>query len=268
MVEKSINLATEKYVDNLVAGLSEKIQLLTEIVDVPPVYTKPSLSLSLSTTIVKHNEEATIVITPNYIQNDGGEITEFILKKDGVVLATDTSFIQRYTDTITLSHGENVVYSASVTYADGPIKNTTLGYPYPNTSIKSGIAEGNNVVRAYGNSIIGIVDTTESGEDTINIVSTFINPKKEYTNSFSLVAIFMIRDKSSKSRLDTEIEKTNRYKEQVSELNEQLTSIKDANNFDYINSYSKTTSTVDGIEYFIYILIDPVTISDFKQEFR
>ena len=24
----------------------------------------------------------------------------------------------------------------------------------------------------------------------------------------------------------------------------------------------------DGIEYFIYILIDPVTISDFKQEFR
>lgn len=248
MVEKSINLATEKYVDNIIAGLSEKIQLLTEIVDVPPVYTKPSLSLSLSTTIVKHNEETTIVITPNYIQNDGGEITEFILKKDGVVLATDTSFIQRYTDTITLSHGENVVYSASVIYADGPIKNTTLGYPYPNTSIKSGIAEGNNVVRAYGNSIIGIVDTTEAGEDTINIVSTFINPKKEYANSFSLVnqrIVYM-------------------YPSSYGEL----TSIKDANNFDYINSYSKTTSTVDGIEYFIYILIDPVTISDFKQEFR
>lgn len=247
MVEKSINLATEKYVDNLVAGLSEKIQLLTEIVDVPPVYTKPSLSLSLSTTIVKHNEETTIVITPKYIQNDGGEITEFILKKDGVVLTTDTSFIQRYTDTITLSHGKNVVYSASVTYADGPIKNTTLGYPYPNTSVKSGIAEGSSVVRAYGNSFIGTVDMTESGDDVINIISTFINPKKGYTNSFSL----------SNQRI------VYMYPSSYGEL----TSIKDANNFDYINSYSKSTTTVEGIEYFIYILIDPVTISDFKQEF-
>ena len=48
MVEKSINLATEEYVNNTVAGLSNRIDILTELVDVPPVYTKPSLSLSLS----------------------------------------------------------------------------------------------------------------------------------------------------------------------------------------------------------------------------
>ena len=247
MVEKSINLATEEYVNNTVAGLSNRIDLLTELVDVPPVYTKPSLSLSLSTTITKHNEETTVVITPNYTQNDAGEITEFILKKDGVELVSSSSFIQRYTDTINLKHGENVVYSATVSYADGPIKNTTLGFPYPNTSIKAGITSGSNVVKAYGDSIIGVVDTNESGEDSITIVSTFLNPKKEYTNIFSLVnqrIVYM-------------------YPSSYGELN----SIKDANNFEYISSYSKSTTTYDGIDYFIYILIDPVTITEFKQVF-
>ena len=245
MVEKSINLATEEYVNNTVAGLSNRIDILTELVDVPPVYTKPSLSLSLSTTITKHNEETTVVITPNYIQNDAGEITEFILKKDGVELVSSSSFIQRYTDTITLKHGENVVYSATVSYADGPIKNTTLGFPYPSTSIKAGITSGSNVVKAYGDTIIGVVDTNEAGDDVINIVSTFVNPKKEYTNIFSLVnqrIIYM-------------------YPSSYGELS----SIKDANNFEYINSYSKSISAYNGVEYFIYILIDPVTITEFKQ---
>lgn len=247
MVEKSINLATEEYVNNTVAGLSNRIDILTELVDVPPVYTKPSLSLSLSTTIAKHNEEITVVITPNYIQNDAGEITEFILKKDGVELVSSSSFIQRYTDTINLKHGENVVYSATVSYADGPIKNTTLGFPYPSTSIKAGVATGSNVVKAYGNSIIGVVDTDESGEDNITIVNTFLNPKKEYTNVFSLVnqkIVYM-------------------YPSSYGELK----SIKDANNFEYINSYSKSIATYDEVEYYVYILIDPVTITSFKQIF-
>lgn len=247
MVEKSINLATEEYVNNTVAGLSNRIDILTELVDVPPVYTKPSLSLSLSTTITKHNEETTVVITPNYTQNDAGEITEFILKKDGVELVSSSSFIQRYTDTITLKHGESAVYSATVSYADGPIKNTTLGFPYPSTSIKAGIVEGSNVVKAYGDTIVGVVDTNESGEDSITIVNTFLNPKKEYTNIFSLVdqrIVYM-------------------YPSSYGELK----SIKDANNFEYINSYSKSVSIYDEIEYFIYILIDPVTITEFKQVF-
>lgn len=44
-----------------------------------------------------------------------------------------------------------------------------------------------------------------------------------------------------------------------------LTSIKDANNFEYINSYTKTTVAVDGVNYNVYTLTDPVTASGFKQ---
>lgn len=46
-----------------------------------------------------------------------------------------------------------------------------------------------------------------------------------------------------------------------------LTSIKDANNFEYISSYTKTNVTVDGVSYNVYTLTDPVTASGFKQIF-
>lgn len=47
-----------------------------------------------------------------------------------------------------------------------------------------------------------------------------------------------------------------------------LTSIKDANNFDYIGSYERSEINVWGEPYYIYILKDATTIDDFKQIFN
>ena len=44
-----------------------------------------------------------------------------------------------------------------------------------------------------------------------------------------------------------------------------LSSIKDANNFEYLGSYTRTAVTVDGTAYDVYTLTDPVTASGFKQ---
>lgn len=44
-----------------------------------------------------------------------------------------------------------------------------------------------------------------------------------------------------------------------------LTSIKDANNFDYINSYSKSIFNINGESYNIYIMKDATTINNFTQ---
>lgn len=44
-----------------------------------------------------------------------------------------------------------------------------------------------------------------------------------------------------------------------------LTSIKDANNFEYLSSYTKTSVTVDDTAYNVYTLTDPVTATGFKQ---
>ena len=46
-----------------------------------------------------------------------------------------------------------------------------------------------------------------------------------------------------------------------------LTAIKDGNNFEYINSYTRIDLNVDEVPYYAYVLKDPVTISGFKQIF-
>lgn len=44
-----------------------------------------------------------------------------------------------------------------------------------------------------------------------------------------------------------------------------LTSIKDANNFEYINSYTKSTVAIDGVDYNCYLMADATGVSGFKQ---
>lgn len=44
-----------------------------------------------------------------------------------------------------------------------------------------------------------------------------------------------------------------------------LSSIKDANNFEYLQSYDMTNVTIDLVVYNVYVLHDPVTVTNFKQ---
>ena len=44
-----------------------------------------------------------------------------------------------------------------------------------------------------------------------------------------------------------------------------LTAIKDANNFEYLSSYTRTELTVWDETYYVYVLTDPTTIDEFKQ---
>lgn len=46
-----------------------------------------------------------------------------------------------------------------------------------------------------------------------------------------------------------------------------LSSIKDGNNFEYINSYTMSTLSIGGITYNVYILTKPTTITGFKQTY-
>lgn len=46
-----------------------------------------------------------------------------------------------------------------------------------------------------------------------------------------------------------------------------LTSIKDANNFEYINSYTRYSVTLGSVDYYVYVLNNPTTITDAKQTY-
>lgn len=239
--------ATKEYVNELeyqVDKNSDNINQILEIIDKPPTYTKPTLTTSLSSSNIRHNVSTNITITPNFTQNDAGAITSYSLAKGGNVIYSNTS-ASAYTDTITLSHGSSVTYSATVNYGDGVIKNTLLGIAYPSTSIKAGSISSNATVKGYALSYYGVINTNSI--DNVDNLTNVLRTSKSSTLTFNMTnqRVVYMYPKSFGN----------------------LTSIKDANNFDYINSYTLTNMTLDNVEYNVYILTDAVTINGFKQIF-
>lgn len=46
-----------------------------------------------------------------------------------------------------------------------------------------------------------------------------------------------------------------------------ITHIYDANNFDYINDYTRSTVNIDGYDYYVYVKNSEVTVTNFRQQF-
>lgn len=226
---------------------TQDISTILGVIDTPPTYTQPSLSLTISPSTLEHNKETRVTITPNFSKNDGGNPTKYSLSRNGTVIHNSSS-PSTYTDNINVSHNSSVSYSATVTYSAGPVKNTLLGVPYPSTSIKGGNVSGSGSSRAYAPSYYGVITNSTIGENDISLLTSRLASGKSFTNTFDLSEqrVVYLYPKSFGT----------------------LASIKDANNFDYINSYTRTTLSNDGVEYYVYILTDPVTINDFKQIFN
>lgn len=223
------------------------ISTILDIVDTPPTYIKPTLSISLNTGTLEHNKATSVTITPNFKQNDAGSVSKYVLYKNGTEIFNNTT-VSAYTDSATINHNGSISYSATATYGDGPIKNTLLGIPYPNTSIKSGSVSASGIIRAYALSYYGIINSSTITENDISSLSSRLSSSKSYTYTVNLAEqriVYM-------------------YPQSFGTL----TSIKDTNNFDYINSYTRTTLSYNGVDYYAYILTDPVTIIGFKQIFN
>lgn len=223
------------------------ISTILDIVDTPPTYIKPTLSISLNTGTLEHNKATSVTITPNFKQNDAGSVSKYVLYKNGTEIFNNTT-VSAYTDSATINHNGSASYSATATYDDGPIKNTLLGIPYPNTSIKAGSVSASGIIRAYALSYYGIINSSTITENDISSLSSRLSSSKSYTYTVNLAEqriVYM-------------------YPQSFGTL----TSIKDANNFDYINSYTRTTLSYNGVDYYVYILTDPVTITGFKQIFN
>lgn len=216
-----------------------------DILDTPPTYTNPTLSLNINPATVQHNTSTSITIKPNFIQNDAGTVVQYTLLRNGSPIHTATS-ASSYTDTVSINHGNSVAYQATIVHSNGQIKNTLLGKPYPDTSIKAGTISSSGTIRAYALSYYGVTSSQEVND--ISALNSRLSSSKSYTYTTDLTNQRIVYMYPKSFGL--------------------LTSIKDANNFDYIDSYRLTISTYSGVEYYIYILHDPVTITNFKQIFN
>ena len=242
----SINKEKLKYIlTQLKAQFATKKELkeVGSKLDQIPNYELPNIKISLHPDKVVPGKPENITIRTEFIQNDAGDIIEFTLRKNNNTLMTD-SIISEYVDYVVANEGDIITYTASIKYADGIIKETVLGIPYPDTSIKSNIKSAETNLNIIANSYIGIVRSDNSFDiiETINIENNIyqymcdLNDEKlvfMYPKSFGLT-----------------------------------TTIRDVNDLEYIDSYEVDVVIRDGIEYYKYTLKDNIIINNFIQIFN
>ena len=223
----------------------DNIDKILEAVDTLPTFTKPTLNLFIDKTKIEHNVATDITLTPSYNKNDAGTITNYTLKKYNDVLV-DSNILQTYTDNVTVSHNNSVVYTATVNYASGESKTSTFGVVYD--GLPSGTLSVNSSINAYAPSYYGVVNNDTITETDIPNLISVLNTSKSMTTTYKMInqrSVYM-------------------YPKNFGAL----INIRDINNFDYINSYTRSEITYNDVDYYIYILTDPVEIDEFKQTFN
>ncbi len=235
------NLVTKEYLDSVVAGLGTGGGG-----GLYPTYVKPKLTVKSNVSPVPHKEITSIILTPTFSQNDAGDLIKFSIIRDGETVYQGTE-IKQYSEDVFLIHGESITYTFVVEYGDGKIKDTANGDPYPDTMVKAGTITAGLTITGCAKSYYGVIDDRAFNIEDMSSLTPMKSNAKKYTGSYNL-------DNQKSVYV---------FPASFGVIN----SIKDANNFEYINSYTFTTIEYDDVLYNVYVLTDAVTIDNFKQIF-
>lgn len=155
-----------------------------------------------------------------------------------------------------IKEGKDIVTPDTITVNEQPIANINTSKTF------------NNVTT---NTIYTVKATKDGTEVQGSTSAIFVNP-----SYFGPVAAdFTITEEAIKA-LTKSVKNSKGYTGNVSLNNQKtcyaypkalgaLTAIKDANNFEYINSYTRSELTVWDETYYVYVLTDATTIDNFRQ---
>lgn len=115
---------------------------------VPPTYSQPSVSIANNGGTASGNYEIGTSVTPNiratFNKADAGDLTSIQFKKGSSnVGEAQTTSPADYTEEAFVLESATT-FSATATYAEGPIKNDNLGQPYPDGHIAAGSKNSSN----------------------------------------------------------------------------------------------------------------------------
>lgn len=205
-------------------------------------------------------------VSTNPVQNK--IITEALnrLNKEVFPLTISVSgggmFEKRTSQTITVSwtvkEGADVITPDTITVNDEPVTNTdrnkqftnvTVNTTYTVKAVKNGITvTGSTSVTFVNPNYFGPVDSTFSAtEENIKALTKIVKGSRSYTGNTTLnnQKVCYAYPKSFGA----------------------LTSIKDANNFEYLSSYTRSEVNVWDETYYVYVLTDATTIDSFRQTY-
>ena len=205
-------------------------------------YEKPTMTLGINPvkTIYDKVSETLSSITINAnVTKKSENIKEIRFYVDNVLVKTDTT------------HPTGGLVSYTHTFS--PATNKTFNVKIECEDIKAGKVSANTTITFIGKSYYGYLkEGTTIDETNIKTLNTILKKELKYkysaitTPGTDLYHIVLCQPKE----LGT------------------ITSVKDALNFEYIQDYTMQDITVDGLDYKLMYLTNPVSVTDFLQDFK
>lgn len=150
---------------------------------IAPTYTVPSLSLSgTGTKTVEAGTSIVPTLTAIFMQNDGGEITEYKVQKNGEDIFTN-GMLGPFTEPSAVIEDETWTFRASATYGAGAIKNDNMGQAAPDGAIDAGTISSGNVVYTGKRNLFYDADTETEAAETSEEIRALSNSILGPTNS-------------------------------------------------------------------------------------
>ena len=197
----------------------------------PPVI---GISINPSTTLYEIGRDATVTVTANLTKKTK-DITGARILKNGADLkvASSDEITAKTFSQASVTFNSDTTFSSKVSDADGEVNGNTITAKFTRKSFYGLIDAGatvdsNTAIEALGSNQL----TGSKGLTWNNLTANNQKLAYAYPESFG-----------------------------------NLTSIKDQNNFDYISSFIKTTVQRDGVNYNVYILRDPMSITGARVTF-
>lgn len=148
------------------------------------------------------------------------------------------------------------------------------------TTITSGVANGGTFTYNYACNITANTTLKVEVADDASTVFATKNITFTYKSYYGFVADGTTVDETAVKGLQKNVLKTSRALTYsgITCTNSKivyaypqsqglLSSILDGNGFDYLGSYNYSVISVDGVNYYVYVMIDPTTLDDFMQKF-
>lgn len=197
----------------------------------PPVI---GISINPSSTLYEIGKDATVTVTANLTKKTK-DITGARILKNGADLkvASSDEITAKTFSQANVTFNTDTTFSSKVSDADGEVNGNTINVKFTRKSFYGLIDAGATVDSDTAIEALGSNQLTGSKGLTWNNL-TANNQKLAYA-----------------------------YPESFGNL----TSIKDQNNFEYLASFDKTTVQRDGVNYNVYILRDPMSITGARVTF-
>ena len=199
-------------------------------------YMPPAIGISInpSTTLYEIGRDATVTVTANLTKKTK-DITGARILKNGADLkvASSDEITAKTFSQASVTFNSDTTFSSKVSDADGEVNGNTIAVKFTRKSFYGLIDAGATVDSDTAIEALGSNQLTGSKGLTWNNL-TANNQKLAYA-----------------------------YPESFGNL----TSIKDQNNFEYLASFDKTTVQRDGVNYNVYILRDPMSITGARVTF-